>query len=96
MSLLSKLCLEHEAALGRLIEEVCAVGQAVIAELLGDALRVRALRSLLDEVVEEAENLEVEALKAVVLVVVELLRYRVVVALEEVLTLLVGCLLVLH
>lgn len=96
MSLLSELCLEHETALGRFIEEVGTVGEPIIAELLGNALRVGSLGALLDEVVEEAQDLEVQAFEAVVLVVVELLSYRVVVALEEVLTLLVRCLLVLH
>ena len=54
MCLLGELGLEHEATLGRLIKEVSAVSEAVIAELLGDALSVRSLRTLLDEVVQEA------------------------------------------
>ena len=89
MGLLGELCLEHQAALGRLVEKVGAIGQAVIAELLGQALSIGPLRALLDEVIEESEDLKVEALQAVILVIVQLLCDGVVVALEEVLTLLV-------
>ena len=96
VSLLSELCLEHQTTFGRFIEEVSPVSEPIIAELLGDALSVGSLRPLLNEVVEEAEDLKVQAFEAVVLVVIQLLSYRVVVALEEVLALLVRCLLVLH
>ena len=89
LSLLSQLRLKHETALCSLIEKVGTVSQPVIAELLGDALSVWTFWPLLDEVVEEAEDLEVEALKAIILVIVKLLRDSVVVALEEVLALLI-------
>ena len=87
--LFSELALKHKAALGCLVEKVGAIGQTVIAELLGKALSVRPLGTLLDEVIEESEDLKVEALQAVILVVVQLLGDGVVVALQEVLTLLV-------
>ena len=54
MSLLGQLGLEHEAALGGLVEEIGAVGESIVAELLRDALRVRPLWTFLDEVVKEA------------------------------------------
>ena len=96
LSLLSQLRLKHETALCSLIEKVGTISQPVIAELLGDALSVWTFRPLLDKVVEEAEDLEVEALKAIILVIVKLLRDRVIVALEEVLALLIRCLFIFH
>ena len=81
MRLFSELALKHKAALGCLVEKVGAIGQTVIAELLGKALSVRPLGTLLDEVIEESEDLKVEALQAVILVVVQLLGDGVVVAL---------------
>ena len=89
MVLLGKLSLKHEAALGGLVKKVGAIGQAVIAELLGQTLSIRPLRALLDEIIEESEDLKVEALQAVIFVIIQLLGDGVVVALEEVLTLLV-------
>ena len=81
MSLLRQLGLKHEATLGSLVEEIGAVGEAVVAELLRDALCVWPLRTLLDEIVEEAKDLEVEAFKAIILIVVELLGNRVIIPL---------------
>ena len=81
MSLLCQLRLEHETALGCLIEKVCAIGKSIIAKLLSDALRVWALRSLFDEVIEETEDLEVEALKAIVFIIIQLLCNRVIISL---------------
>ena len=72
--------MEHQAALGCLIEEVGAVGEPVVAELLGDALGIWSLRALLDEVVEEAEDLKVETLETIVLVILQLLLDRVIIA----------------
>ena len=66
----SKLGLKHKAALCCLVEKVSAIGQTVIAELLGKALSIRSLGAFLDEVIEEPEDLKVEALKAVILIVV--------------------------
>ena len=70
LSLLGELGLEHQSALRRLVEEVCAVCQSIVAELLGDALRVGSLRTFLDEVVQEAKDLEVEALQTIILIIV--------------------------
>ena len=70
LSLLSELGLEHQSTLRRLVEEVCAVCQTIIAELLGDALRVGSLRTFLNEVVQEAKDLEVEALQTIILIIV--------------------------
>ena len=96
MSLFCELGLQHETTLSRLIEEVGTIGKPIIAELLCDALRIGAFRTFFNEVVEEAEDLEVEALEAVVLVIVQLLSDCVVVALQEVLALLIRGLFVLH
>ena len=96
VGLFSELSLKHKAALCCLVEKVGAIGQTVIAELLGKTLSVRSFGTFLDEVIEESEDLKVEALEAVILVIVKLLSDGVVVALKEVLTLLVGCLLILH
>ena len=81
MSLLRKLGLKHKPTLGSFVEEVGAVGEPIVAELLGDALSVGSLGTLLDEVVEEAKDLEVEAFEAIVLIVVELLSNRVIIPL---------------
>ena len=89
MSLLCELCLEHEATFGGLVEEIGAVGKAIVAELLGDALCVRSLRTLLDEVIEEAKDLEVKALKTIILIIIKLLGNSVVISLKEVLALLI-------
>ena len=70
LSLLGELGLEHQSTLRRLVEEVCAVCQTIIAELLGDALRVGSLRTFLNEVVQEAKDLEVEALQTIILIIV--------------------------
>ena len=88
--------LKHQPTLGSFVEEVGAVGEPIVAELLGDALGVRSLGTLLDEVVKEAKDLEVEAFEAVVLIVVQLLSNRVIIPLQEVLTLLIRRLLVFH
>ena len=50
----SKLGLEHKAALCCLVEKVGAIGQTVVAELLGKALSIRPLGALFDEVIEES------------------------------------------
>ena len=81
ISLLCELSLEHEAAFGGLVEEVRAVSKAIVAELLGDALRVWTLGTLLDEVIKEAEDLEVETLKTIILIIVKLLSNSVIIAL---------------
>lgn len=81
MSLLCQLGLEHESSLRGLIEEISPVGKPVIAELLSDALRVGAFGTLLDEVVKEAEDLEVEALQAIIFIIIQLLRNRVIISL---------------
>ena len=81
MSLLGQLSLKHQPALGCLVEEIGAVGEAIVAELLRDALRVGTLGSLLDEVVKEAEDLVVEAFEAVILIIVKLLSNRVIIPL---------------
>lgn len=96
ISLLCELGLEHKSSFSRFIEEVGTVGKSVIAELLGDALRIGTLGTLFYKVVEEAKNLEIEALKAIILVVVQFLSDSVIVTLEEVLALLIGCLFVFH
>ena len=88
--------LKHQPTLGSFVEEVGAVGEPIVAELLGDALGVGSLGTLLDEVVKEAKDLEVEAFEAVVLIVVQLLSNRVIIPLQEVLTLLIRRLLVFH
>lgn len=75
------MSLEHEAAFGGLVEEVRAVSKAIVAELLGDALRVWTLGTLLDEVIKEAEDLEVETLKTIILIIVKLLSDSVIIAL---------------
>ena len=54
MSLLCKLGLKHQPTLGSFVEEVGAVGEPIVAELLGDALRIGPFWALLDEVIEEA------------------------------------------
>ena len=59
MSLLRKLGLKHQTTLSSFVEEVCAVSEPIVAELLSDALSVGSLGALLDEVVEEAKDLEV-------------------------------------
>ena len=81
MSLLGQLCLQHQPSFSSLIEEIGPVGEPIVTELLGDALRIGSLGSLLNEVVKEAEDLVVKALQTVILVIVELLGDRVVVAL---------------
>jgi len=96
LSLLSELRLQHETALGRFIEKISTISEAIIAELLGDALRVWAFRTLLDEIVQKAQNLEIQALQAIIFIIIQLLRNCVVVALEEILALLVGCFFVFH
>ena len=96
LSLLCQLGLEHEAALGGFVEEVGTIGEAIIAELLSDALSVGTLGAFLDEVVQEAQDFKVKALKAVIFVVVQLLSNGIVIALEEILALLIGGLLVFH
>ena len=88
--------LKHQPTLGSFVEEVGAVGEPIVAELLGDALGVGSLGTLLDEVVKEAKDLEVEAFEAVVLIVVQLLSNRVIIPLQEVLTLLIRRFLVFH
>ena len=70
MSLLQECLLRHQAALSRLVEKVRTISEPIITELLGDTLGVGTLWPLLDEVVEEAEDLKVKALQAVVIVVV--------------------------
>ena len=77
----SKLCLEHGASLGVFVEEARPLDDPVVAELLGNPLGVGAFGTLLQEVVQEAKDLEVEAFQCVVLVVVQLLCNGVVVAL---------------
>lgn len=96
MSLLGQLGLEHEPSLDRFVEVIGAVSESIVAELLGDALRVGTLRSMLNEVVQEAEDLKVERLQRIILIIVKLLCDRVIVSLKEVLALLVASLLVLH
>ena len=96
LGLLCQLGLEHEAALSSLVEKVGTVSEAIIAELLSDALSVGTLGAFLDEVVQEAQDFKVKALKAVIFVVVQLLSNGIVIALEEILTLLIGSLLVFH
>lgn len=59
MSLLEECRLHHQTALSCLIEEVRTISETIVAELLCDALRVGTLWTFFDEVVEEAENLEV-------------------------------------
>lgn len=70
MSLLQECFLRHQAALSCLVEKVRPISEPIVTELLGDALGIGTLWPLLDEVVEEAQDLEVEALQAVVFVVV--------------------------
>jgi len=70
VSLLQECLLRHQGALSRLVEKVRTISKPIIAELLSDALGIGTLWPLLDEVVEEAEDLKVEAFQAVVFVVV--------------------------
>ena len=70
MSLFSKLSLKHQTALSGFIEEVSTVCKPVVTELLSDALSIGAFRALLNKIVEEAKDLEVEALETIILVIV--------------------------
>ena len=76
-------------SLGRFVEKIGSICQTVIAELLGDALGIWALGTLFDEVIEEAQDLEVKAFQTVILIIVQLLSDRVVIALQEILALLI-------
>ena len=81
MSLLRQLCLEHQTPLSRLIEKVRSISKPIIAELLGNALSVRAFGTLFNEVIQETKDLEVEALQAIILIIIQLLRNRVIIPL---------------
>jgi hypothetical protein len=89
LSLLSELSLEHEASLGRFIEEICPISKSIVTELLGDALRIWTFWTFFNEIIKEAQNLEIEALKAIIFIIVELLSNRVIIPLQKVLAFLV-------
>ena len=81
MSLLRQLGLKHQTPLGCLIEKVRSIGKPIIAELLGNTLSVRAFGPLLNEIIQETKDLEVEALQAIILIIIQLLRNRVIISL---------------
>ena len=94
--MLSELCLEHEATLGSLIEEISAVSKTIVAELLGNTLSIRPLWTILNKIVQEAQYLKVETLQTVILIIIQLLSNLIIIALQEVLTLLIRSLLIFH
>jgi len=67
----------------------------VVAEHLGDLGCIRSFGALLDEVLQEAMDFLVETVNVIILVVGELLRDHVVIALQELVALLFTCLFVL-
>jgi len=64
--------------------------------LLRDALGVGSLRAFLDEVVKEAEDFKVEALQAIVFIIVQLLSNCIIIALQEVLAFLIRRFFIFH
>ena len=81
MSLLRQLGLKHQTPLSRLIEKVRTICKPIIAELLCDTLGVRTFGPLLNEIIQETKDLEVEALQAIILIIIQLLRNRVIIPL---------------
>ena len=71
--LLCKLRSDIKLLKGLFIEKLGAFSQPVVAELLCYLLRVRTLRPLFDEVVQEANDLVVKSLERLIGSVVQLL-----------------------
>ena len=94
-TLFGKLCLKSSVTFGSFIEEAGSFDNAIVAELLGKVLSIRSFWSFFKEIVEKAKDFHVEVFKRAVLVVAKLLRYGVVIALQEVRTLLIAGLFVL-
>ena len=94
-TLFGKLCLKSSVTFGSFIEEAGSFDNAIVAELLGKVLSIRPFWSFLQEVIEEAKDFHVQIFKGPVLVVAQLLRDGVVIALQKVCTLLIAGLFIL-
>lgn len=96
LGLVGELLLILKLVCKSLVEEVCAFRQHLVAELLGNRLSLRALRTFVDEILQEIHDLLRQRVQSVILVVSEFLCDRLVVLLQEVNTLLLRRLLVFH